>query len=216
MNQSEEIKRRVGIFLAEEAMEREDFRLYVSTVRDIIANVTHRASRSSLMVILGAALFLLLSSGDLTEAEVFGVKAQNFSLFRLAIPAIMAYSAAHVVMLMNARAQLMRLYIQLMKQSFPKWSEAGLAAVPARGSSFFLTAPPLVLSDRQNTLAKSTFYVEGLIAIFLPVAFSLYAYISIFRDDTIGRGWAIASLGVTLIFMVLAYANMTVGAEETK
>jgi hypothetical protein len=208
-----EIRRRVEVFLTDEAMEREDLRFYLADLRDVIAAVTRRVSRNSLLIVSGAIVFILLSHGNLTEAELFGVKIQKFGFFRLAIPIVMAYASAHIVILMNSRAQLMRLYREFIEQSFPKWSEAQLSLVPLGNTSFFLPFQPLRLTQSEKRLADGTFYAEAMFVLFLPIAFGVYAYVSIFSDDEIGRGWAVASLLLTLGFVVLTFAHMGTGRD---
>ncbi|MGC5053566.1 hypothetical protein ACLQ2S_19150 [Micromonospora sp. DT48] len=211
MDLSEDIKHRVEIFLAEEEMEREDLRLYLAGLRDLIMNVATRIGRSALFMVLGVAIFVLLSHGELAEVELFGVKAEKFGLFRLAIPVVVAYLSARIVILINTRSQLVLLYREFVHKSFPRWGEAQLGLIPLGILTIFLSAQPIRLTRVEFHLARVTFYVETAIILLMPALFGIYAYVSIFSDDSIDFGWAALSSLVALGFVVLTFFHVVAG-----
>jgi hypothetical protein len=87
---------------SEKKIDREDLRYFLSRIIDT-GNRLHKAGIRSVVVIAGlAGLFVLMSAGGLTEAELFGVKVSRFSLFLLVIPVAIALVFARAVVLIKS------------------------------------------------------------------------------------------------------------------
>lgn len=205
---------RVRILLSQEGMEREDVRFYLAAIKDSIDRIDQKAGRCSFALIFSGAIFILLSNGHLIEAEIFNVKVQDFSLLRLLIPVVASFLVAQIVVLMNGRGLLRDLYRELLRQYMPRWEEVGLGSVPVSSSGFFLAFTPPLLTKTSEVLARRTFFVEVAVLLLFPILFGVYAYISIFADDRIGTVWALASLLLCLLFLLIAFAHLVVNGRD--
>ncbi|MFG1780736.1 hypothetical protein ACGFIG_30470 [Micromonospora sp. NPDC049048] len=192
------VAERVELFLAQEGMEREDVRVYMTGLRESFENLNRKIDRSFLSVILACAIFVLLSHGNLTEAEIFNVKVQDFSMFRLLIPVFVSLAIARAISISIAMMYLEELYSELLRQWMPKWHEAELGMVPMSAGGFFIYVIPGLLDEQTAKWRGKDFLVQFLALVLSPILFGVYAYASIFTDDKIGVGWAVLSLLLTL------------------
>ncbi|OJF10411.1 hypothetical protein [Couchioplanes caeruleus] len=213
MNEVSPLQRNVEIFLSEENADPEDLRVYLSRIASRIESYAARMRRYSLTIVLSAGVFALLSSGGLTEAELFGIKVQNFILFRVSIPVVMAYLLASVSLLAIRRARLRNLYHEIVKKRFPRWSESGLDLAPVDDVQFLFVYGEGLSSKRSESWGDVVMWTDLAVVFLTPVIFGIAAYVNLFLDDRVPMGYSVISLALTSALIGMAYLSVHLWAD---
>jgi hypothetical protein len=208
MDEERTLPERVAIFLSEDRAEREDVRVYLTSLGAQINGFSGRVGRYAVTLIAAAALFVLLSSKGLTEAEIFNIKVQNFVLFRVAIPVAMAYLATSVVLLMNQRSKLRDLYYEIVRQHFPSWDKSEIGSIPIGDMNLLFTHSPMLHSDTDERWARRFFNIDVAIVLLLPILFSAFAYANLFTDPKVPMWYSATSLIFAILLIAVATFNL--------
>jgi hypothetical protein len=203
---------------SEKKIDREDLRYFLSRIIDT-GNRLHKAGIRSVVVIAGlAGLFVLMSAGGLTEAELFGVKVSRFSLFLLVIPVAIALVFARAVVLIKSSVVYKHVAFDITARYYPSWSRSGLDGL-LLSSDYWLSGAVHENffergAGRRVLLFSST--VELIVWSLAPVAFDIYAYFVLFRSHEIQPiGVVISSIiaGALIIVGWINFMTMPVRLE---
>lgn len=194
---------------SEKKIDREDLRYFLDKIL-VTCNRLHRAGIRGVVIVVGlAGLFVLMSAGGLTEAELFGVKVSRFSLFLLVIPVAIALVFARSVVLVKSSAVYRHVCFELMARYYPSWRRSGLDAL-LLSNDFILSAAvhenffPRGVGRRILLLSLA---VEWSIWAFAPAAFDVYAYFVLFRSHEIQQVGVVISSIIAGLLVIVGWTN---------
>jgi len=203
---------------SEKKIDRDDLRYFLDKILDK-CNRLHRAGIRGVVIVAGlAGLFVLMSAGGLTEAELFGVKVSRFSLFLLVIPVAIAFVFARSVILVKSSAIYRHVYLALAARYYPSWSRSGLDGL-LLSSEFMLSAAvhenyfPQGVGRRVLLLSS---VVELTVWALAPAVFDVYAYFVLFRSHEIQQGGVVISVIIASVLVIVGWVNfltMPIGTE---
>ncbi|MGC4755277.1 hypothetical protein [Micromonospora trifolii] len=195
---------RIEEFFKNKDIDREDMRMFIGRLLDIANGIGRKASRSIAISVLLVAAFFLLSSAKLTEAELLGVKVQDVTFFRLALPVASLFFLLRFLMLVEAFGIHENMYYRIMQRYWPECSTSDLdtlliawdGPVSVMGrNDFYFTGRPTRLRDAIGN-------AEIAIGLVLPVLFAIYAYWTLFSDPKVSLVATSISLALSVILCV--------------
>jgi hypothetical protein len=194
---------------SEKKIDREDLRFFLSRILDA-CNRLHRSGRRGLVVIAGlAGLFVLMSAGGLTEAELFGVKVSRFSLFLIVIPVAVAFIFARSIIMIKSSTIYKHIYFDITGRYYPSWARSRLDGLLLTSEHMLSGAVDENFFDkglgRQVLLASSM--VEMVAWTFAPLAFDVYAYLVLFRSSEIQQVGVTISAAISGLLIILGMVN---------
>lgn len=189
---------RIDEFFKNKDVDREDMRIFIGRLLDIANGIGRKASRSIAISMLLVGAFFLFSNAKLTEAELLGVKVQDFTFFRLALPVASLFFLLRFLMLMEAFRIHESMYHRIMERYWPECNSSDMDTLllvwdgpvsVMRGHDFYLTGFPVKLRDVIGL-------TEIVIGLALPLLFAIYAYWNLFSDSKI----SVIATSVSLVF----------------
>ncbi|MDQ4032741.1 MAG: hypothetical protein M3332_10925 [Actinomycetota bacterium] len=157
-------------------------------------------------------LFFLLSSGDLSGAELFGLKVQRFTFILLAIPVATTFVFANSIMLANGFRVYKEVYFKLTEAYFRNWHNSNL-------DELLLFSPGQVASPVHSDFFKpgvgrkivdATGYADMTLLFVAPLTFVGYSYTYLFTTEAIPLAATVPSAALALVFLILGWLNAAV------
>jgi hypothetical protein len=208
----ESIANRVGRFVGSDPMDKEELLFYVGRLIESCQLVRKRAFLGiGEMVGLGA-LFLLMATQDLSEAELFGIKIQNFNFFLLAIPVGISFLFARTTVLLNSYGIYQEVFHAITSTSLRTWRLSGLDTLILLGPGQLTGSQPssFLKPGAGRRIDNATEVAELLFAVFAPGTFVVYAYIQLFSNPQIPFYGSLISIIISAIFLVLGGLQIAV------
>jgi len=200
------ISERAKQFLEDKDVEREDVRFFLLQLLELGRLCGQSAAKGISRGVLAALFFVLLSNPKITEAELAGVKIEEFSFFRLILPVAISYFSLQTVLALDAHGLYTKIYREIIKRHYPAWHKSDF-------SELLMTWPgPLSMhlgpihfdfSEHPglHKIRMTAAISQMASAIVVPIAFGAYAYIRLFEDNRIPDLAAKASLTVAVVLM---------------
>jgi hypothetical protein len=169
-----------------------------------------RVSRNTAIIAALFALFLLLGSGDLTEAELFGLKVQRFNFILLVIPIAVAYVFLSTIAAEKAAAAYIRVIQLTTRRYFSSWRESELDTLLTFSSAQISTSINRAFFKAgfgRKVLWTARIVEFGFMTLF-PAAFLAFAYVSlVLASPAIPLIGTAVSAMLALIFIALGWLN---------
>ncbi|MGC5290766.1 hypothetical protein [Micromonospora sp. DT231] len=209
---SSRYEKRIEEFLNNEDVDREDMRMFIGRLLDIANGIGRKASRSIGLSVALVAAFFLLSNAKLTEAELLGVKVQDFTFFRLALPVASLFFLLRYLSLMKAFNIYEKLYDLIMERYWPQCSTSALDTLlldwdgpvsVMRRDDFYFDGQ----STKLRTVIGSAEVASGLV---LPLLFAVYAYWTLFSDPEVPGVATSISLTLSAILCVISALHLLI------
>jgi len=200
-------------FATEEKVDREDLRYFLDKVVDSYNRLRKAAGKSIATAAALAGLFVLMSAGGLTEAELFGVKVSRFALFLVIIPAAIAFMFLRYCALTKSSVIYQIVFYEITERHYPSWYESSLGSLLLTGNTNFGNALHETYFEKgigwRTVWLTST--LELLFALLGPAAFDVYAYIFLFGAPEIDTVGVTVSAIVSGLLIVLGWLHFLIG-----
>ncbi|TYB37148.1 hypothetical protein FXF50_16060 [Micromonospora sp. AP08] len=216
------IRERVDHFLGGDAVDREDVRFYLSQLLELARGHGKATSAAIARAMALAALFVLLSSARLSEAEIVGVKVQDFSFFLIVIPVAISFLFLRALLVIRAYGEYMQIYHEITRKYVPRWYESDLDEVLMPWQGSLVASPSLShLDGGEHPLAYKSRRVLQLLELALglavPVLFQVYAYTVLFRRPEIPVVVSAVSLAISAVIVTAGVLYIvSVGMEPVR
>jgi hypothetical protein len=194
----------------EEKIDRDDLRYFLDKVI-VSGNQLHKAAMRGIVLVAAlAGLFVLMSAGGLTEAEVFGVKVSRFSLFLIFIPVAIAFVFARSVILLKSSIIYKDVFYKITARYYPAWSRSALDGLLNSGSFMLSSAvhEGFFKPGVGRRVLELSAAAERAVWALAPAAFDVYAYIVLFRSPEIQPVGVVLSLVTATLLMLVGWINL--------
>ncbi|WKU04362.1 hypothetical protein [Micromonospora sp. HUAS LYJ1] len=192
--------------LLEGGNDKEDVRFFLSRLLQIQEDQGRSASRA---LARGAGLglvFVVLTYGKLLEVELLGVKVQDISPVRVAIPIAVMFTVLRAVTLLRISLFYRRVFGEVVARYLPGWQDSGLVPLLSPWNGPMSTHASAVRLDvgehpgvnRLHRTMRSLDAWSGIVAL---TGFQVYAFVVLFHDPKIPAVAALVSLAVSLMLM---------------
>ncbi|MBG0563180.1 hypothetical protein [Actinoplanes aureus] len=163
--------------------DRDAYNNYMNHLIDGYREERKDASRAILFIFLAIFLFEVLSSKGVKEAEVFAIKLSDFGLVRAAIPVVISASLLKLISTINELDLKRRLVVALAYERFggSRTIDFYDVLMPEPGLVTILRSAGF---QKRRKLGIVFGYGEVVSAVFIPVAFIVYAYWRLFDAGT--------------------------------
>ena len=216
------IEKRAEKLLSGPDSDREDIRFFLAQLLQLSQTYGQEFSKAVSRSLVLAFAFAVLSTSKLSEAELMGMKVQDFSAFRLAIPAGVAILMVRAVVALRAGGLIYQVFYEVVKRHLPSWHESGLGSLltnahgPLSVDAGYMqidgTEHPVVHKMNQGVRLAEVLGGLGVV-----ILFQVYAYHELFDDSRISNILASASLVVTIVATAFAVMYLlTQGLVETR
>lgn len=185
----------------------ENARFYLAELQGKIDRLYRGIARSVGTIAGMIGLFILLSSGGLTEVEIFGVKASKFSLFLLSLPIVVVFLFLRISNLVTTSQIYRAVYVGILANLDHRWISSGLGTLPvadvaATGASS--DDIDLFPQRRQRMLRLVHYHSIDLFALLIPPTFIVYAYVQLYQTASIDARSTSISLTVSTVLYIFA------------
>jgi hypothetical protein len=196
-------------FTEDKKPDRDDLRYFLDKIIESCNGLHRGFTRSVVLMVALAGLFVLMSSGGLTEAELFGVKVSRFSLLLVVVPVAIAFTFSRAVTLLKTSIVYRTVFFGVTERYYPNWARSGL-------DSLLLTS----YVNLGNTMHEQFFdpgvsrwsvstmsIIEMVAVLFGPPAFDVYAYIVLFGSSEVAPAGVFVSAIVSGLLVVMGCVN---------
>ncbi|MFG1918428.1 hypothetical protein [Micromonospora sp. NPDC048898] len=144
------IAKRAEKLLSGPNVDREDIRFFLAQLlqqhQSQVREVTKAISRSFIL----AFVFVVLSNSTIAEAELMGVKVQDFSFFRLAIPVVMTVMVLRAIVALRASSVNYQVFYHVVKRHLPNWHDSGLVDLLVSFEGHYRPGSVIRISTERN------------------------------------------------------------------
>jgi hypothetical protein len=189
-------------------IDREDLRFYVNRLLDLCANGEARAYKAISLAAALAALFLLLLTQNVAEAELFGVKLERFGFFLLVIPVAIAFQFSRAMAFAVDASFYRGAYEEITKRQYENWNASAFdrILVEEPGPLSLAIPPQFVEGKLANGTDAAGDRIYMLLVPAAPAGFNIYAYIQLFASPLVSTAWAIVSALISTVLIVLGWS----------
>ena len=205
-----ELSSRMKEFLAASEADAEFIRKFMTDLQQDLERYSKGLNLSAVGMGVLSLFFLLLAARGVGEFTLFGVKITRYNALAIAIPPIIAVLLLRMAMQTVHGSVTRDVYYELTKQAFPAFSKADFDTLHVQYNLPFIEIPSAAW--RGSRLwgfldGLSTFMV--VVIVFLPFAFIIYAFLTLFRQYHAGNAFVWLSLGATALCWILAMIIFT-------
>ncbi|MFJ8685614.1 hypothetical protein [Micromonospora wenchangensis] len=186
--------------------DKEDVRFFLSRLLQIQEDQGRSASRALARGVGLGLVFVVLTYGKLLEVELLGVKVQDISPVRVAIPIAVMFTVLRAVTLLRISLFYRRVFGEVVARYLPSWQDSGLVPLLSPWNGPMSTHASAVRLDvgehpgvnRLHRAMRSLDAWSGIVAL---TGFQVYAFVVLFHDPRIPAVAALVSLTVSLVLM---------------
>lgn len=196
--------------------DREDVRVLLVKVLDAANEQRRVLVRSVGLLVLAAGLFVVLSGGGLTEAEIFGLKIERFTLFLLAIPVAVSFLFLRACAMLNAFRVYKTLYFNCTALFYPALRTSLLDAL-LLSTPDQVNGPVASIYYRRGLARKAvsaTALAEALFLLLAPAGFTVYAFYWLFSSSEISRLGTAVSLFFSLLLLAAGWVQYLISTRS--
>ncbi|HEX8510559.1 MAG TPA: hypothetical protein VF635_13820 [Propionibacteriaceae bacterium] len=201
-----QVESSVTQFLAASSTNAELVRSFTAELRSESDRLIRRSGAYSSVFLLLAALFLLIVAGGVDQFTLLGVTITQLDAIAIMIPPAMAVLFALIMSITNSVTVLGSVQSQINEQAYPGLHKSGLDDLVKRTDMPFVEEPSSFWSGsgahRLTSALSLTFFC--IIFIGVPLAFFVYAYVTLVQLHRFGNVWVWLSLAVVLSLLILA------------
>jgi hypothetical protein len=200
---------RIKEFLTAPETDAELVRTYIADLRTENDRLIKKSNIDAALVILLSLVFLLISTRDVAELAIFGVKITRPGALSLAIPPIIAGLLVRIMSIAHAHMVTQAVYLEINKQAFPTLSKTQLDSLVIRTDIPFIDEPSdLWAGSRAWQISSILSGFSGVASLaLLPLAFFIYSYYILFRQFHVQSTlvWISLILSLSLLGLAIAY-----------
>jgi hypothetical protein len=214
--QKSRLKSVVAEFLAAPETDPELIRKYISDLESRNEKITKRIGADSVLVVLFAIFFLLISAKGVGEFSLFGVKITRYDAFKVAIPPIMAGLFARISSGANTKLVFTDVYFEISRQAYPAFHSTSLDSLALPSGVPFTDAPDIFWKGSKAWSLGTILGGISILSIFelLPVTFFAYAYYILFGQYHVTNVFVLLSLVCSVLLYGLGLAMIFLDVWE--
>ncbi|MGC5033836.1 hypothetical protein [Micromonospora sp. DT229] len=207
------LEQRATMLLQGGDVDKDDLRFFLSRILQIQEDQGRDASRAVKRGVGLGVAFIILTYSNLLEAELLGMKIQDISPLRLAIPVAMMLMALRAVTVLQLSVFYRRIFREVVGKHLPSWEASGLVPLLSPWNGPMSThASPTRLDIHEHPgvdrLHQAMKMVDAWAGIAALAGFQLYAFVILFHDPRVPSIATLTSLAISLTLMLYVAAYL--------
>lgn len=209
------IEKRVAMLPESGAADREETRFFLQMLIEKQARESKHIVRNIALMFLAIALFELVSRKSLAEAEILGIKVNEFTFAKLAIPAVVSYFFLRAMISSANRVVYRDVLNAFTQRYFQAWYASGLYALyTPRPAGLVSIDVDFYKAGKGRRLLNMIDNAEAAATFLVPITFGTYAYFRLFSDKDLSVVPCVISLVAAVALYIvgvlhLAYVETT-------